>query len=283
MDRKKKRDKNKDVEILKEVANLEFAGNSLLEKGEFARAFLKLERALKLKVSHPELEKAIRGLEECEKGDSESEKGKMLASYALSLNNDTYLKQKAGEQSAKESLVAYLHALEMKQEILGASHPSIAITLTNIGSVFVRRKEFRPALKAYNRAYKIMLARLGPDHLDLSTILSNIADVYAKTSQHDKALAFYRQALGIRWRLCPSDPKVVKIMERIASLETGSQGVVEDNFSDGDYNEDRLPYDGDSDGELHISMESIERDMASEIEALQTSFFGSDDEKDQSS
>lgn len=34
MDRKKKRDKNKDVEILKEVANLEFAGNWQFASGE---------------------------------------------------------------------------------------------------------------------------------------------------------------------------------------------------------------------------------------------------------
>lgn len=279
IDREKESDTKRDSEILKEIAILESAGNLLLGKGDLARAFLKLERALKLKVNHPMFEKAARGLEDSNGSYCESHKVRMLASYASSLNNDTYLKQKAGEQSVEESMMTYLQALEMKQVILGPSHPSIAITLTNIGSVFVRTKDFRPALKAYNRAYKIMLARFGPDHLDVSTILSNIADVYAKTKQHEKALVFYRHALSIRWRLCPFDPKVVKIMERIASLETGSQGVVDDDFSDGDFEEDGQQHDqgqsNGSNGELNISLESIERDMALEIRALETSFFRS--------
>lgn len=86
------------------------------------------------------------------------------------------------------------------------------------------KKEFVPALKAYENANEIMAESLGGDHLDVGTVLSNIGDVHAAMRHRKEALYYYKKALDIRWaKLGRADPKVIRLMEQAAMLETGRQ------------------------------------------------------------
>lgn len=144
----------------------------------------------------------------------------------------TYIRHRAGQATADETMAAYLKALTIKQEILGSDHLSVGKTLNNIGSIFHLKKKFPKALKAYMNAYEIMLDTLGQDHLDVATVSSNIGDVHAAMGSQEKALEFYKKSLGIRWvKLGPSHPKVIRLMERTATIETGPQTLYEDDFS----------------------------------------------------
>ena len=157
-------------------------------------------------------------------GESEGQKASIMASVATSINNMTYLKQRAGLASNEETMASYLKSLQIKRDILGPDHLSVGKTLNNIGSVFYLKKEYEPALSAYKDARRIMEDKLGSGHCDVGTVMSNIGDVYYATHRKEDALLHYRGALDIRWKkLGSQDPKVIRLMKQVASLETGQQ------------------------------------------------------------
>ena len=208
--------------VAHEAADLDKEGNSFFERGDYDQAFLSYERALKLKRASLQVDKKAGSYDMLT--ETESQKASILASVATSINNMTYLRQRAGQASADETMAAYLKSLQIKREILGPNHLSVGKTLNNIGSVFYLKKEFVPALKAYENAYEIMAEQLGGTHLDVGTVLSNIGDVHTALLDKRKALEYYKKALDIRWaQLGRNDPKVVRLMEQTASLETGKQ------------------------------------------------------------
>lgn len=212
--------------VAHEAADLDKEGNNYFEQGDYDQAFLCYEKALKLKrvslQADPSTQDCIT--------ETEAQKASILASVATSINNMTYLRQRAGQASADETMAAYLKSLQIKREILGPDHLSVGKTLNNIGSVFYLKREFLPALKAYENAHEIMAGSLGADHLDVGTVLSNIGDVFVAMGKRKKALHYYRLAVNIRWaQLDRTDPKVVRLMEQMAALETGKQPRRRDN------------------------------------------------------
>mmetsp|Transcript_21186 Transcript_21186/g.58635 ORF Transcript_21186/g.58635 Transcript_21186/m.58635 type:complete len:839 (-) Transcript_21186:649-3165(-) len=209
--------------VAQEAADLDKEGNVYFEKGDFDKAFMSYERALKLKRATLQ-EDPAEGKNEDMLNETEAQKASILASVATSINNMTYLRQRAGQATADETMAAYLKSLQIKREILGVNHLSVGKTLNNIGSVFYLKKEFVPALKAYENAHDIMSAQLGADHLDVGTVLSNIGDVHSALRHRREALEFYRRALDIRWtKLGRADPKVIRLLEQSAALLTGRQ------------------------------------------------------------
>jgi len=220
--------------VAQEAADLDKEGNFFFEKGDFDKAFLSYERALKLKRATLQVDKPPEEQQNL-LTETESQKASILASVATSINNMTYLRQRAGQATADETMAAYLKSLQIKREILGPNHLSVGKTLNNIGSVFYLKKEFVPALKAYENAHEIMGAQLGHDHLDVGTVLSNIGDVHSAMRHRKEALEYYRRALDIRWaKLGRADPKVIRLMEQTAALLTGRQPKKDDELSESD-------------------------------------------------
>lgn len=189
------------------------------EAGQYDQAFLAYEKALQLKRQTLPAKAEQPSTDQ----DKDSE-ASLLASVATSINNMTYLRQRSGRASSDETMAAYLQSLQMKREILGPHHLSVGKTLNNIGSVFYLQRDYEPALKAYQNAHKIMEDQLGVDHLDVGTVLSNIGDVHFAMGDKQPAKDYYRKALDVRWgALGPADPKVIRLMEQLAYLETGKQ------------------------------------------------------------
>lgn len=108
--------------VAQEAANLDKDGNSLFEKGNYDEAFLCYERALKLKRATLQSSDQI---PEDTINETDEQKASILASVATSINNMTYLRQRAGQATADETMAAYLKSLQIKREILGPNHLSV--------------------------------------------------------------------------------------------------------------------------------------------------------------
>jgi tetratricopeptide (TPR) repeat protein len=256
------------------VAALDKAGSDLFAAGEYDAAFKRYERALQLKrntlrtqgendgeLGHNRQQPVSR---DASKSQSQQQRADVVASVATSINNMTYLQQRAGLLSADESLASYFKSLQMKRETLGPNHLSVGKTLNNIGSAFYLKKEYEPALQAYRDARRVMEANLGHEHGDVGTVVSNIGDVYFALEKNEEALEHYRSALNIRWAsLGPSDVKVARLMQRIAAIETGKQPERDGDDSESDTDEYQ---DGDLKAilfkeDIQSLQEEIEEDM----------------------
>lgn len=226
-------DEKEHNQISRAIAALDKAGNALFALGRYEDAFLRYERALLLKRrTLTAAEAAAKGVDPSSlkisqvslKAGNNEQKATILASVATSINNITYIKQRTGQATSEETMASYLKSLQIKREILGPDHLSVGKTLNNIGSVFYLKKEYVPALTAYKDAHRIMLTKLGSKHLDVGTVISNIGDVYFALDQNDAAMVHYNRALDIRWsKLGPNDPKVIRLMNQVALLQTGAQ------------------------------------------------------------
>jgi tetratricopeptide (TPR) repeat protein len=196
--------------------SLDASGNDLYEQGKIDQAFEKYEEALQLKR-----QSLLGQYNAMQLADiSDEERARILASMATSINNLTYLRQVKGQASAEETLVSYEVALQIKREILGPEHISVAKTLNNIGSVHFLQHNYHEAAASYEQARDILQSNLGCEHLDVCTVTSNLGDVHCSMGQWQRAVKEYRDALNLRWKLLgPTDPKVVRLMEQIAELE----------------------------------------------------------------
>ena len=162
-------------------------------------------------------------------------------SVATSINNIGYLRQQSGQASAEETMEAYKNSLQIKRRVLGKDNLSVGKTLNNLGTVHYLKREYEQALRAYREALEIMITTLGSHHLDVGTVHSNIGDVYWAQSGDSKsaegqacqetfyqasrnsALRHYRYSLEIRWEELKDhhDPKIIRLLEKIAALEMG--------------------------------------------------------------
>lgn len=240
-----------------QAEELDQRGSRYFEAGDYGQAFLCYERAFDLKrqcTTH-------RHHKQDEQDKSQ------LASVATSINNITYLKHRAGEASLEETMEAYLNALKMKRDVLGPDHISVGKTLNNVGSVFYLKQEYEPALKAYQDARMIMSKNLGEESLDVGTVTSNIGDVLAQEGKREEALVEYRKALNIRWKaLGRQDPKVIRLMELIAQLETGVQPMKSLEDDSESENEEFILEDQGRDQLLKKDIQILQEELESDIQ-----------------
>lgn len=233
--------------IVQAAAALDTAGNDLTEKGDYKNAMQNYVRALELKQQ---------SLDKKEQDDKH-----LLASVATSINNIGYLRQRSGTASHEEIMAAYQDSLQIKREILGEHHLSVGKTLNNIGSVHYSRRNFKDALDAYQEASSIMLLNLGEYHLDVATVHSNIGDVFMAQGRSDEAHDEYKLALNIRWmNLDEHDPKVIRLLEKIASLEMDHSVCSQHSFEDDEtriFQDDETPLEG----ELHSLHTEVKADI----------------------
>lgn len=284
------------VRIARAASALDSAGNELFERGEYRRAMATYERSLRLKkrtllaaaaasserpsssssaLSPPNSLSPIRAPPNLPEvgthvaGLDHSQRDAMLASVATSINNIGYIRQRSGSATAAETMAAYQDALRIKQNILGSDSLSVAKTMNNIGSVYFSVGEFEPALSTYTEAHRIMTHNLGDDHLDVATLHSNIGDVHLARSQYDTALVRYREALRIRWtQLEESDPKVIRLLEKIASTMHSIERRKGHGASDDDDDGEDGAYSDDETGKVQpISVRKECEELKTQVKA----------------
>lgn len=105
-----------------------------------------------------------------------------------------------------------LEALAIEKPLLEPTDPSLAITLSNLGEVYWRRKQFEKVEPILIDVMKIMSAAHGASSADFGTSLSNLAALYSVWSDEPgqkiklktaadyatKALTITRGAIGLR-------------------------------------------------------------------------------------
>jgi tetratricopeptide (TPR) repeat protein len=67
--------------------------------------------------------------------------------------------------------------LGIRIKTLGAEHPKVASTYSNIGTAWKNKGEYDKALEFYQQCLDIQLKSFGPEHLDVASTKSNIDEV----------------------------------------------------------------------------------------------------------
>jgi tetratricopeptide (TPR) repeat protein len=109
----------------------------------------------------------------------------------------TYLARLAGGRgdiARAESLMQ--KALDIRRR-LAPGHPSLAITLGDIGELQKDTKRYDKAIENFTLALDLLDSRLGKDHLYSAPILFQYAETLRLQGRYEEALALYRRVIVI--------------------------------------------------------------------------------------
>ena len=91
--------------------------------------------------------------------------------------------------------------LSNQEKILSKEHPDLAIAYANLGSIYIRLKQFDKALVSIQKALVIQEKILPLEHRDLARTYNDLAVTYTLMGENDKALEFNQKALVIREKI----------------------------------------------------------------------------------
>jgi tetratricopeptide (TPR) repeat protein len=100
------------------------------------------------------------------------------------------------EEAFEEAEPLFLRAIEMKGQILGFEHPSMAIYLNNYAGMCAARQHYVKAEEHYHKALYILEKAHGPDDPDVRSVLGNLIVLYRLMGKEEKALQI-EERLGI--------------------------------------------------------------------------------------
>ena len=125
--------------------------------------------------------------------------------------------ERIGEQKRAEALL--LKGLEIKEAVLPANHPSIAISLVNLANTQRGMGDLEKGLKTQQRARKIMLSFPKAQQRNLAFLDANMAMNYAYQGKYDQAENLAQEAIGLAESLYPTGhPMITQISMRMAHI-----------------------------------------------------------------
>ncbi|MDO0824092.1 tetratricopeptide repeat protein, partial [Desulfosporosinus nitroreducens] len=98
----------------------------------------------------------------------------------------------------EEAEPLYKRSLEIREEVLGAKHPSTANSLNNLALLYDKQGRYEEAEPLYKRSLEIREEVLGAKHPDTATSLNNLAGLYDKQGRYEEAEPLYKRSLEIR-------------------------------------------------------------------------------------
>ena len=115
------------------------------------------------------------------------------------LNNLARVYQNSGESRKAEQ--TYRHALELTEMRLGPSHPNVAPTLTNLGSLCIELKRYKEAESYFQRSLQILAQpETGTNEYRLMEALYLLGKTYMKENDSIRAEPVLRHAADIARR-----------------------------------------------------------------------------------
>lgn len=116
----------------------------------------------------------------------------------------------------------YLKALEVKERILGKSHPDVAFSLTNLASVLTALGRPEEALALSDRGVQIMEQALGAEHPDTATQWANRAEILNQLGRYVEARRDAERALPV-WEkeLGPQNANLVFFLGPLGEARLG--------------------------------------------------------------
>ncbi len=107
----------------------------------------------------------------------------------------------------------HAEALQLRRQIFGEAHPTVATSLNNLGIVYDLRRHHPRALEYYQRALALQERVLGEEHPLLSSPLYNIGLTYYTLGDFEPARIAFERALQInRANLGDQHPKLAMTM-----------------------------------------------------------------------
>ncbi|MBE7384368.1 MAG: tetratricopeptide repeat protein [Leptolyngbya sp. SIO1E4] len=133
------------------------------------------------------------------------------------LNNTGYYFNEQGRYEEAEPL--YTQALEMNQQLLGKSHPSIALNLNNLAGLYQAQGRYEEAEPLLTQALEMNQQQLGQSHPSIALNLNNLAGLYKDQGRYEEAEPLLTQALEMRQQLLgKSHPQVALSLNNLALL-----------------------------------------------------------------
>ncbi|PMB40340.1 hypothetical protein CEN40_22380 [Fischerella thermalis CCMEE 5205] len=137
--------------------------------------------------------------------------------FADSLNNLAELYRILGCFSQAKPL--YIEALNLRQELLGDSHPDVAQALNNIAAFYVAQGIYSQAETYLFAALDIFKINLGDEHEQIANYLNNIGEVYREQGRFEDAEKMHLEALDMRKRLLgDSHADIAQSLDNLAAL-----------------------------------------------------------------
>lgn len=90
----------------------------------------------------------------------------------------------------------FVHALSIRQSILGASHYDLAILWYNIATTNFETGDDDSAIQVYKEALRIERVHMGESHDDVIQTILHLAAILQQLGRLDEAALHYREALG---------------------------------------------------------------------------------------
>jgi tetratricopeptide (TPR) repeat protein len=123
-----------------------------------------------------------------------------------------------------QALADFEAALAIQQRLLPPQHPTLAITLNNIGTVHAESGELDTALDYFERSLAIRTASYPAGHPRLATAHLNLGTTYSYLERYDEARAALARALDINRRNLPPDhPDIAFVLGSLAAVDHNSK------------------------------------------------------------
>ncbi|QPJ66578.1 MAG: tetratricopeptide repeat protein [Candidatus Nitrohelix vancouverensis] len=103
---------------------------------------------------------------------------------ADALNHQVMELYRAGSYSKAVPLA--VNALEMRKEILGPTHPNVAVSMNNLALLYVSLGRYQQAERLYLKALKIFQMHLSMEHEHVSATLKNLEALYKALDEGEK-------------------------------------------------------------------------------------------------
>src|SRR5262245_46599793 len=110
-------------------------------------------------------------------------------------------------------------ALAIRENALGADHPSTAESLNNLAELYRLQGKYAEADPLYKRALDITEKALGADHPSTATSLNNLASLYVSQGKYAEAEPLLKRALAITEKARGADhPSTATSLNNLALL-----------------------------------------------------------------
>ena len=97
-----------------------------------------------------------------------------------------------------EALPMAKRALEIREKLLPRNDAQISSSLTNLGEIYIARKDYKPAKETFLRLLQIQEELFGRDDANLSFTLERLAVLYFVAGNYDETEAAYKRSLSLR-------------------------------------------------------------------------------------